>query len=216
MPIQRQLPNLEDLDLENLQRLIERCELASPPPRCPPCRPVTTVITVLHLRDASSRFDACRWGCEHRCSVSILLSSHLCMERAAGIEPASSAWKAEVLPLNYARRWITTGAGRWVCQAEMPVRPPDRSPSICMPRPMRCWLLALLRPPPHVSVQTKQPALMGLSKGPPRIGRECTCVSTGGVTHHAQRHGKPCGASSSPEHSKLEEGIGMQPILDPR
>ena len=26
-----------------------------------------------------------------------------CMERAAGIEPASSAWKAEVLPLNYAR-----------------------------------------------------------------------------------------------------------------
>ena len=25
------------------------------------------------------------------------------MERAAGIEPASSAWKAEVLPLNYTR-----------------------------------------------------------------------------------------------------------------
>jgi hypothetical protein len=25
-------------------------------------------------------------------------------KRAAGIEPASSAWKAEVLPLNYARR----------------------------------------------------------------------------------------------------------------
>ena len=24
-------------------------------------------------------------------------------KRAAGIEPASSAWKAEVLPLNYAR-----------------------------------------------------------------------------------------------------------------
>ena len=27
----------------------------------------------------------------------------LLLERAAGIEPASSAWKAEVLPLNYAR-----------------------------------------------------------------------------------------------------------------
>ena len=26
------------------------------------------------------------------------------LERAAGIEPASSAWKAEVLPLNYTRR----------------------------------------------------------------------------------------------------------------
>ena|GEM_PF-4119370 len=25
-------------------------------------------------------------------------------KRAAGIEPASSAWKAEVLPLNYARK----------------------------------------------------------------------------------------------------------------
>ena len=25
------------------------------------------------------------------------------MERVAGIEPASSAWKAEVLPLNYTR-----------------------------------------------------------------------------------------------------------------
>ena len=26
------------------------------------------------------------------------------LERVAGIEPASSAWKAEVLPLNYARK----------------------------------------------------------------------------------------------------------------
>ncbi len=27
----------------------------------------------------------------------------LCMERVKGIEPSSSAWKAEVLPLNYTR-----------------------------------------------------------------------------------------------------------------
>ena len=27
----------------------------------------------------------------------------LFMERATGVEPASSAWKAEVLPMNYAR-----------------------------------------------------------------------------------------------------------------
>jgi hypothetical protein len=26
------------------------------------------------------------------------------LERVAGIEPASSAWKAEVLPLNYTRK----------------------------------------------------------------------------------------------------------------
>ena len=31
------------------------------------------------------------------------LRSKLSVERVAGIEPASSAWKAEVLPLNYTR-----------------------------------------------------------------------------------------------------------------
>ena len=31
------------------------------------------------------------------------LLRNLNMERVAGIEPASSAWKAEVLPLNYTR-----------------------------------------------------------------------------------------------------------------
>ncbi len=35
----------------------------------------------------------------HPDQASILKS----IKRAAGIEPASSAWKAEVLPLNYAR-----------------------------------------------------------------------------------------------------------------
>ena len=28
---------------------------------------------------------------------------NVCMERVKGIEPSSSAWKAEVLPLNYTR-----------------------------------------------------------------------------------------------------------------
>ncbi len=32
-------------------------------------------------------------------------------ERVAGIEPASSAWKAEVLPLNYPRRLETLVVG---------------------------------------------------------------------------------------------------------
>jgi hypothetical protein len=32
-------------------------------------------------------------------------------KRAAGIEPASSAWKAEVLPLNYARKRLSKLAG---------------------------------------------------------------------------------------------------------
>ncbi len=36
----------------------------------------------------------------------VLLTStqnHICMERVMGIEPTTSAWKAEVLPLNYTR-----------------------------------------------------------------------------------------------------------------
>jgi hypothetical protein len=33
-------------------------------------------------------------------------------KRAAGIEPASSAWKAEVLPLNYARILIEPSANQ--------------------------------------------------------------------------------------------------------
>lgn len=54
------------------------------------------------------------------------------MERAAGIEPASSAWKAEVLPLNYARKLsrlrhlkkrcgthlLKYGAGGWIRTTE--------------------------------------------------------------------------------------------------
>ena len=35
------------------------------------------------------------------------------MERVAGIEPAPSAWKAEVLPLNYTRRKIRSISKVW-------------------------------------------------------------------------------------------------------
>tara|TARA_B100000579_G_scaffold136932_1_gene111066 strand:- start:267 stop:398 length:132 start_codon:yes stop_codon:yes gene_type:complete len=34
-------------------------------------------------------------------------------KRAAGIEPASSAWKAEVLPLNYARANKRISPEKW-------------------------------------------------------------------------------------------------------
>lgn len=37
------------------------------------------------------------------------------LEREAGIEPASSAWKAEVLPLNYSREpYPYPGGGSWI------------------------------------------------------------------------------------------------------
>ena len=35
-------------------------------------------------------------------------------KRAAGIEPASSAWKAEVLPLNYARANKRKCPEKWI------------------------------------------------------------------------------------------------------
>ena len=48
------------------------------------------------------------------------------MERETGIEPAPSAWKAEVLPLNYSRigsachnlKLHETGGGRWIRTTE--------------------------------------------------------------------------------------------------
>ena len=36
------------------------------------------------------------------------------IKRAAGIEPASSAWKAEVLPLNYARAKKRISPEDWI------------------------------------------------------------------------------------------------------
>ena len=33
------------------------------------------------------------------------------LERVMGIEPTSSAWKAEVLPLNYTRQELVAAAG---------------------------------------------------------------------------------------------------------
>jgi hypothetical protein len=45
------------------------------------------------------------------------------LERETGIEPAPSAWKAEVLPLNYSRAGKLlvaheTGGGRWIRTTE--------------------------------------------------------------------------------------------------
>src|ERR1700754_4389553 len=41
------------------------------------------------------------------------------MERETGIEPAQSAWKAEVLPLNYSRTARnSSGGGRWIRTTE--------------------------------------------------------------------------------------------------
>ena len=42
-------------------------------------------------------------GLEIRCSIR-LSYEHILMERVMGIEPTQSAWKADVLPLNYTRK----------------------------------------------------------------------------------------------------------------
>ncbi len=41
----------------------------------------------------------------------------MCVERAMGIEPTRSAWKADVLPLNYAR-----AVPEWLCLSVTPTR----------------------------------------------------------------------------------------------
>jgi hypothetical protein len=38
--------------------------------------------------------------------MSLVILTLLCMERVMGIEPTYSAWKADVLPLNYTRMFI--------------------------------------------------------------------------------------------------------------
>ena len=48
-------------------------------------------------------------------TLSTLYNTTPNLERVAGIEPASSAWKAEVLPLNYTRLDYAPdpGAAQW-------------------------------------------------------------------------------------------------------
>ena len=45
------------------------------------------------------------------------------MERVMGIEPTSSAWKAEVLPLNYTRRCRARGPKTYHSPARIRRRP---------------------------------------------------------------------------------------------
>ena len=50
------------------------------------------------------------------------LLNHL--ERAMGIEPTTSAWKAEVLPLNYTRNLLSNALCIWSERQDSNLRPP--------------------------------------------------------------------------------------------
>jgi hypothetical protein len=54
---------------------------------------------------------ACDGRTQHMQQLNLKLSIRR-LERVAGIEPAYSAWKAEVLPLNYARLTRTPKANK--------------------------------------------------------------------------------------------------------
>src|SRR5690606_36307386 len=73
------------------------------------------------------------------------------MERETGIEPAPSAWKAELLPLNYSRGLRNRlGGGRWIRTTE------GVSQQIYSLPPLAAWvsLRSSLRKP------VKQPAIL--------------------------------------------------------
>ena len=46
------------------------------------------------------------------------------LERAMGIEPTTSAWKAEVLPLNYTRNLLSNALCIWSERQDSNLRPP--------------------------------------------------------------------------------------------
>ncbi|CRD62691.1 hypothetical protein BN126370054 [Stenotrophomonas indicatrix] len=74
---------------------------------------------------------------------SIIFKVHS-MERETGIEPAPSAWKAEVLPLNYSRTGNVpqreAGGGRWIRTTE------GVSQQIYSLPPLAAWVSLLTTP----------------------------------------------------------------------
>ena len=98
------------------------------------------------------------------------------MERETGIEPAPSAWKAEVLPLNYSREGTTpglpprvlpqcsvtalrkSGGGRWIRTTE------GVSQQIYSLPPLAAWVSLRDLPPrpvqPRRTTGVKQPAIL--------------------------------------------------------
>src|SRR6185436_13581270 len=59
------------------------------------------------------------------------------MEREAGIEPASLAWKAKVLPLNYSRVGVVPWPLSTSDQAPLTVPPPSTHLSTRLAKPLR-------------------------------------------------------------------------------
>lgn len=86
------------------------------------------------------------------------------MERETGIEPAPSAWKAEVLPLNYSRAGNCmpqreTGGGRWIRTTE------GVSQQIYSLPPLAAWVSLQLLLPDRCAMRrirfgVKQPVIL--------------------------------------------------------
>ena len=115
------------------------------------------------------------------------------MERVKGIEPSSSAWKAEVLPLNYTRR-PSKDSSDTACKTR-------QIPAAARP----CWLLhppeARLRMPPY-SLWTTSRDSSSVRQGPscPRSPIFCTgCPAW------------PSGGPTSTLTQTLVEGGGFEP-----
>ena len=109
------------------------------------------------------------------------------MERETGIEPAPSAWKAEVLPLNYSREGNRsrptapglasmfpvqpeTGGGRWIRTTE------GVSQQIYSLPPLAAWVSLRDLPPrpiqPRCTTGVKQPAILTIAARAVNVPRE--------------------------------------------
>ena len=98
------------------------------------------------------------------------------MERETGIEPAPSAWKAEVLPLNYSRCGARplpqrgSGGGRWIRTTE------GVSQQIYSLPPLAAWVSLRDLPPrpiqPRCTTGVKQPAILTIAARAVNVPRE--------------------------------------------
>jgi hypothetical protein len=62
-------------------------------------------LSYIHHMARLKRFELLTYCLEGSCSIQLSYRRKQVLERVMGIEPTQSAWKADILPLNYTRKY---------------------------------------------------------------------------------------------------------------